>query len=111
MSAGLLGLESRYDGGSYLSDVLVPYFADLLDVCRALRNALQRVSADDQLVLLRLGDLDVDARLHHHPLHDLLADEISAEMSGSALCPAEKSMPRIPIALAPAFLVPLFLHA
>jgi len=63
-------------GRLYLSDVLVSYFADLLDVCCALRHGLERVAEEDQLVLLRLGDLDVDAGLHYDAAHNLLADEV-----------------------------------
>jgi hypothetical protein len=72
---------------AYLSDILVSHFADLLDVCRALGNTLQRVAADDQLVLLRLGDLDFDTGLHHHSLDDLLADEVPVVYQ-SALLPS-----------------------
>lgn len=62
---------------SYLSDILVPHSADLLDVCRALGDSLEGVAAQDQLILLGLGDLDVDALLHDNPADELLADEVS----------------------------------
>lgn len=62
---------------SYLTDILVSHPADLLDVCRALGNSLERVASDGQLVLLALGDLDIDATLHGDPAHKLLADEVS----------------------------------
>lgn len=62
---------------THLPDILVPDFADLLDVGSALRDSLNRVTAEDELILLGLGDLDVDTVLHRHPPDDLLADEVA----------------------------------
>lgn len=62
----------------HLSDILVPYFANLLNVCSTLGNAFERVALEDKLVFLRLGDLDIDTGLHRHPPDNLLADEVSA---------------------------------
>jgi hypothetical protein len=61
----------------YLSDILVAHPADLLDIGSALRDVLQVVAEQDDLVLLVLGDLDVDALGHLHPSHNLLADEVA----------------------------------
>lgn len=74
--------EPRLDqaGCSYLSDILVPHTADLLDVCSALRDGLEGVAEQDKLILLALGDLDVDALLHDDSADELLADEV-------AVCP------------------------
>ncbi len=68
----------------YLPDILVPHSADLLNVGRALRYILEGVAAEDELVLLRLGDLDVDTRLHRHSPHQLLADKVSGSRELSA---------------------------
>jgi hypothetical protein len=65
---------------AYLSDILVSYSANLLNICRTLRNTLQRVAAEDQLVLLCLGDLNVDARVHDDPSNNLLANEVSVPL-------------------------------
>lgn len=62
---------------THLPDILVPDSANLLNVCRALGDGLERVAGQDQLVLLRLGDLNVDARLHDHPPHNLLANKVA----------------------------------
>lgn len=72
---------------AYLSDILVSHPADLLDVCRALRHSLERVASDGQLVLLALGDLDIDATLHGDPAHKLLADEVSVQRTSAYLIP------------------------
>lgn len=68
------GVEVR---DPYLTDILVSHSADLLDVCRALGYSLKRVTSDGQLVLLALGDLDIDTTLHGDPAHELLADEVT----------------------------------
>lgn len=69
---------------SYLTDILVPHPANLLDVCGALGDGLKRVAAQDQLILLRLGDLDIDTRLHHDPANELLANEVTVDTRQSA---------------------------
>lgn len=61
----------------YLTDILVSHSANLLDVCRALGHSLERVASDGQLILLALGDLDVDTTLHGDPAHELLTDEVT----------------------------------
>jgi hypothetical protein len=61
----------------YLSDILVAHPADLLNIGSALRDVLQVVAEQDNLVLLVLGDLDVDALGHLHPAHNLLANEVA----------------------------------
>lgn len=38
---------------------------------------LDRVAGQNELILLGLGDLDVDTLLHHDPAHNLLADEVA----------------------------------
>lgn len=55
----------------------MPDLADLLDVGGALRHVLQAVTAEDKLILLGLGDLDVDTRVHGDVEYDLLADEVA----------------------------------
>lgn len=64
---------------THLPDILVPDSADLLDVGSALRDILNRVTAEDQLILLVLGNLDIDTGAHDHPPDDLLADEVATE--------------------------------
>ena len=64
-------------GWPYLSDILVPDLADLLNVGGALGDSLNGVTAQDELVLLRLGSLDVNAGLHGDAANDLLADEVA----------------------------------
>lgn len=73
---------------SHLSDILVPDSADLLDVGGALRDLLEVVAGDNELVLLGLGGLDVDALLHDNLPHDLLTQEVSVRSTiVSASCP------------------------
>lgn len=64
---------------SYLSDILVSHPADLLDVCGGLGDSLEGVAGQDQLVLLGLGDLDIDTGLHDDSANELLADEVSVQ--------------------------------
>lgn len=59
-----------------LSDVLVSHPADLLDVCGGLGDGLEGVAGQDQLILLSLGDLDVNTGLHDDSTDELLADEV-----------------------------------
>lgn len=73
----LLEQEKKRKREIYLSDILVADLADLLDVGGALRDTLQGVSGQDQLILLRLGQLNVNALLHDHPSHNLLSDKVS----------------------------------
>lgn len=69
--------ESVYVCSNYLSDILVSHSADLLDIGGALGDVLEGVTREDELVLLVLGDLDLDTGLHGHPSDELLADEVS----------------------------------
>jgi len=48
-----------------------------LDIGGALRNVLQRVSGQDELILLGLGDFDFDTLVHGYSSDNLLANEIS----------------------------------
>ena len=64
---------------TYLTDILVPHLADLLDICGALGDSLEGVSEEDQLILLGLGDLDIDTAGHHDSPDDLLADEVAGD--------------------------------
>lgn len=69
---------------SYLSDILVSHPADLLDVCRGLGDSLEGVAGQNQLVLLGLGDLDIDTGLHDDFADELFADEVSVQPKISA---------------------------
>lgn len=62
---------------SYLSDILVADLADLLNIGSTLRDVLDRVAREDELVLLRRRDGDVDALGHDHAADNLLADEVA----------------------------------
>lgn len=70
---------------SYLSDILVPHSADLLDVCGGLGDSLEGVAGQDQLILLCLGDLDIDTGLHDNPADELLADEVAVDPENISL--------------------------
>lgn len=72
------GREKRQcDARSYLSDILVSHPADLLDIGSTLRHVLQRVTREDELILLGGGSLNIDTRLHDNSADELLADEVS----------------------------------
>ncbi len=62
---------------TYLTDILVADFANLLDVGSRLGNVLQRVTGDAKLILLVLGDLDINTLVHNDAADDLLADEVT----------------------------------
>lgn len=62
---------------TYLTDILVPHLADLLDIGGALGDVLQAVAEQDELILLVLGDLDIDTLVHDDAADDLLADEVT----------------------------------
>lgn len=70
--------------GTYLSDILVAHPADLLDVCGRLGDGLKGVAGQDQLILLGLGDLDIDTGLHDDSADELLADEVPVQVGISA---------------------------
>lgn len=60
-----------------LSDILVPDSARLLDVCGALGDLLEIVTAEDELILLVLGSLDINTVLSNDLADDLLAQEVA----------------------------------
>lgn len=62
----------------YLPNILVAHSANLLDVGRALRNTIEGVAEQLQLILLVLRRLDLDTWLHDDSADDLLTDEVSA---------------------------------
>lgn len=62
---------------TYLSDILVSYSADLLDIGGGLGNVLERVSEKLELVLLVLGGLNLDTWLHDDSADNLLTNEVS----------------------------------
>lgn len=64
-------------GKTDLPDILVPHSADLLDICGTLGNVLEGVAEEDELILLGLGDLNIDTGLHNDAANDLLADEVA----------------------------------
>lgn len=65
-----------------LSYILVLHPADLLNIRRALRHILEIVTREFELILDILGRLDVDARVHGNPSHNLFADEVSVRRDG-----------------------------
>lgn len=64
---------------TYLTDILVAHPADLLDISSGLGDTLEGVAGEDELILLGLGDLDIDTGLHNDAADDLLADEVAAQ--------------------------------
>ena len=77
--------RAKAPGSTHLPDILVPHPANLLDVGSALRDGLERVTAEDELVLLSLRDLDIDTTLHHDPPDDLLTNEVATAHSTVSL--------------------------
>lgn len=66
---------------AHLSNILVADSANLLDVGRALRDTLERVAGQLELVLdVGRGD-DLNTGLGGNAAHDLLTKEISVEMT------------------------------
>jgi hypothetical protein len=71
----------------HLSDILVADSADLLNVGRALRDSLERVAGQLELVLdVGRGD-DLNAGLGSNAAYDLLTKEISVEITKISLRP------------------------
>ena len=70
-----------------LSDILVAHPADLLDIGRTLRDILEGVARQDELVLLRLGDLNVDTGPEGDVPHNLLADKVTASLELASSLP------------------------
>lgn len=62
---------------SYLSDILVADLADLLNVGSTLRYVLERVAGQNELILLRGRDGDIDALGHDYAADNLLANEVA----------------------------------
>lgn len=60
-----------------LPDILVSYSANLLDVGGALRDVLEGISEQDELILLCRRHLNVNSWLHDNSSDDLLANEVS----------------------------------
>lgn len=60
-----------------LSDILVSNSADLLNIGGALRDVLERVTEQLELILLVLGGLDFNAWLHDDSADDLFTKEVS----------------------------------
>lgn len=86
-------------GMTNLSDILVAHSADLLDIGRTLRHVLEGVAKQDELVLLRLGDLDVDTGLEGDVAHNLLADEVTASPESASSWPRIPQQPQAPISV------------
>lgn len=63
-----------------LSDILVAGLANLLDVSGSLGNGLQRVTLKDKLILLGLGDLDLDS-LTDGNLSNVLLTEVVSDLN------------------------------
>lgn len=59
-----------------LTDILVPHTADLLDVGGGLRDILEVVTGQFDLVLLVLGGDDLNTRAHRYAADELLAQEV-----------------------------------
>ena len=68
-----------------LSDILVLHGGGLLDQGSGLRDCLDGVSMNNQLVLLGLGVLDHDAIVHPHSTDELLSQEVSHFNQSAAL--------------------------
>lgn len=64
-----------------LSNILVPHPTDLLNIRRALRHILQRISGDGQFVFLALRYLNINTFVHRDSSNNLLPQEISVTMS------------------------------
>lgn len=71
--------QSMIAFATYLTDILVAHPADLLDISSGLGDTLEGVAGEDKLILLGLGDLDIDTGLHNDAADDLLADEVAAQ--------------------------------
>ena len=78
---GNVGALRDVDTVQKLTDILVSYTADLLDVGGGLRDGFEGVSGELELVLDVLGGFDVDTWLHGDVTHNLLAQEVSATES------------------------------
>ena len=72
-----VGALGDVDTVQELSDILVSYTADLLDVGGGLRDGLEGISGELELILDVLGGLDVDTSLHHDLANELLTQEVT----------------------------------
>jgi len=95
--SGCRSEDVLHNGLAYLSDILVPDFADLLDICSALGNVFEGIALEDELVLLCLGDLDVDTWAHQDAADNLLANEVPAMAPESALRHPKTHAARLPL--------------
>lgn len=86
-------------GMTNLSDILVAHSADLLDIGRTLRHVLEGVAKQDELVLLRLGDLDVDTGLEGDVADNLLSDEVTASPESASSLPRISQQSQSPISV------------
>lgn len=84
---------------TYLPDILVSHSADLLDIGCALRNVLERVTPQLQLILLVLRWLDLNTWLHDNSSDKLLTNEVSGNF-------VSHNIPYPNFALKPALVVP-----
>lgn len=69
---------SKHEVRAYLSDILVPHSANLLDICSALRDSLNGVSRKLDFILDVGGNLNLDTGLASDTADNLLAEEVSA---------------------------------
>lgn len=72
---------------THLSDILVSYSADLLDVCCALGDVFERVTEQLEFIFLVFGCLDFDTGLHDDSADDFLTNEVSARSQQSCIAP------------------------
>lgn len=72
-----VGALRHVDTVQELSDILVSYTADLLDVGGGLGDGFEGVARQLELILDVLGSLDIDTRLHHDLAHEFLAQEVA----------------------------------
>jgi hypothetical protein len=61
----------------YLSDILIPDPADLLDIRSGLRNVLKRVTSENDLVLDVGAGLNADTGKHRYTTDDLLSQKVT----------------------------------
>ena len=62
---------------TYLTDILVPHSADLLDISGGLGHVLERVAGEHDLILDVGRGLDADTGQHGDATNDLLAQEVA----------------------------------
>jgi hypothetical protein len=67
--------------GTDLPDILISDSANLLDVGSRLGDVLQRVPSQDDFVFDVFAGLDCDTGVHYHTTDDLLANEVTKNIS------------------------------